>query len=176
MALFIGVDPGTIKMAVALFKDGRLVGTHLFAENPKEVMVERIPSLAAQFSNWLADVVSTGELTVIGFEDAYVGSRNLRVAIQLAQAVGFLKAIAWIHGVDASFIFDVPVRKARKALCGRGAATKADVLEAAQKLALMDGYDCELSQDEADAIAVAYCLWTQLAPFIREGKRCSLCF
>ena len=108
----------------------------------------RFEQRLAEISRQLTALIGEFSPTVIAVEDVF--SRvNPRAALALAQARGAVVAVAGLADLQ---VFSYPAPQVKRAVTGRGRATKDQV---ARMVAALVGLSCPPEADAADALAVA---------------------
>lgn len=184
----MGVDPSTVRPTIAEFRNGKFVGVQIIKLDKTESRYPRrlrLPKIMERFDEFMTDrlneINSTQSVLIIGFEQPVIKvvtdsrRRSIRTTalstLSLAEVVGMMKVILWQKGVEPDFIFDVSTTRAKRVLTGRGNAAKATVQEAAVDLVKLDNPEItKLTEDEADAVAVAFAVWQEVRPAIYRGE------
>lgn len=108
----------------------------------------RFEQRLAEVSRQLTNLIAEFDPTVIAIEDVF--SRiNPRAALALAQARGAVVAVAGLAGLQ---VHSYPAPQVKRAITGRGRATKDQV---ARMVAALVGLGSPPESDAADALAVA---------------------
>lgn len=141
----LGVDPGTRILGWALFDGRRKIVGRIEAKPLSAPMEQRL----FQIFNELSAVFKRHLPSCVTMEDSYVKDRDKTVSKKLGRAQGLVMVLA--VAFNCEFV-EVTSSEAKKALTGKGNATKAQVQNAAK---MFGGFDGVLEEDEADALAAA---------------------
>lgn len=146
--MYVGIDVGTKNVGWATVRENGEIadsGSDTF----KGTLEERFEDLVM----WGNSGFSSFEPgTTVGLECPWVGN-NIQTALKLGEAKGIIRCMALWKGL---LVVDISPAEAKKALTGKGNATKEDMLRVAQ------GLRPEVeTHDEADAIGVALAAWEQ---------------
>ena len=147
----LGVDPGTLTVGYGLLA-WRAPGRFDYVE----CGVLKVDGRRAL--NWrLGELTSTLEEVIVelrpvelAIELAFHG-KNAASALKLAEARGAFKVLAMRHRLA---IFEYAPSRIKRAVVGKGRATKAEVQ---RRVSLLCGLNRTPSTDAADALAVALC-------------------
>lgn len=160
VARIAGVDPGSLRMGVAQIQFLRaspetVVGFSAAAltAQSKNSMGERLAELSRQMRTWLKD--EPPEIVVL--EKVFLG-KNVQSAFTLGQSRGAALAVLGEFRIHTD---EVAVRSARKAVCGRGEASKEDIRRSLEVLLGGKGRLDGLPLDASDALALAYFGWRE---------------
>lgn len=140
-------DPGTNKTGIAILEDGNIKETKLIKVKPKKPLAERQKELIQGISDFVSEKISN--IDYIGIETQYVGW-NRQGTIKLSEFTGIIKG--WFlcqYPCQWGSILNITPSEAKKALTGKGNASKEVVKQYAEAL-----IGKILSQDEADAVAI----------------------
>ncbi len=143
----LGIDPSLSSTGLVVFdaRRFRLVAKSTVKTKAKAERHERLAAITAAISR----LTSRPGFDAVAFEAGFVGPGR-QASLYVAEARGAALSAAWIYGGGA--LCSIPPRSAKKHVTGNGAATKDEV--AAKLAELVDGAD-DLTEDEADALAVA---------------------
>ena len=181
-AWVLGVDPGTIKLGLAVMRNGKFVSVHLIKVDKRDPRRLRLPKIVVEkFKPFLDELLKKVDqdngVLFVAFEQPVIkyipGSSKVKssalATLALAEVVGAMKTIVWQAGVEPDFVFDVPTTHARRKLVGRGVVPKSEVMEAAKAILEMDGVEEIPTEDMADAVAVAFSLWLDVKTAVSSG-------
>jgi crossover junction endodeoxyribonuclease RuvC len=168
MVVVMGIDPGLAHTGFGVVRvagssmvavDGGVIETP--ADLPAEARLGRIHAALRELMDW-------HEPASVGLEDLYFG-KNVRSALAVGQARGVAMLAASERGLRC---FDYTPQAVKMAVCGTGAAAKAQVQ---QMVGTLLGLPAPPASDHAaDALAVAICHAGHLARDAaadRAGKR-----
>lgn len=141
-----GIDIGTKDIGYALIHDKIIVASGVWHFQGR--LLERLEELCYESARFFG-AQWFDSIEIVGIEDVWVGP-NRQTSIKLAKAWGIVYAAAVVNVMN---VFEIAPSAAKKALTGNGRANKADVLRYVNEHI----QPCS-SQDEADAIAVAYAI------------------
>jgi crossover junction endodeoxyribonuclease RuvC len=148
--LVLGIDPGTRIAGYALVEsDGytlRRVASGVFKLNPREEISVRLASL----HKGVAAILGRHSPSEAAVEKVFFG-HNVKSALALGHGRGAMLAALGGSGIP---VFEYAPSQVKKAVTGRGAATKEQVAKMVS--VLFEGYTAE-TPDESDALAVAIC-------------------
>lgn len=166
----MGIDPGT-----------RVVGYGLLDVHPPPrafsyvecgmLRADESADLAARVHELvvgLGEAIDDFAPTEVAMEAAFYG-QNASTALKLAEARGALRELCIGRGLA---VFEYPPAKVKRAVVGRGRATKQDVQ---MRIGVLCDLSAAPSADAADALAVAIChaharlLPPELRPATRGG-------
>jgi crossover junction endodeoxyribonuclease RuvC len=163
MIVVMGIDPG---LANTGFGVVRVEGSRMRAVDAGVVEAERELSAEARLAtihDSLAELMGWHEPEAVALEDLYFG-KNVRSAIGVGQARGVAMLAAAKSGVRC---FDYTPQAVKVAVCGSGAAEKAQVQRMVRSLLGLS--EPPTSDHAADALAVAICHAASVRP--REARR-----
>lgn len=149
--IYLGVDPGSQKTGWAVIEDlgfdWRLVDSGLIKTKASWSHVQFYAYLRQE----ILYLCGAHMVNCAAIESPFVkpGFR-LDTAIVLGEVNGIIKLACYERGVDISVW---PPKSTKKAISGRGNATKKQVKDAVKVL-----FGQDLGEHEADAVAVAVCL------------------
>ncbi len=159
----LGVDPGTrtvgygvLDVAINTFA---YVECGLLRARASTAMHNRLHELA----NGLAEVIQQYRPNVLALERAFHG-KNASSALALGLARGAIMLIAAQHELD---VVEYSPAHVKRAVVGRGAATKADVQG---RVALLCGLRKLPATDAADALALAICHGNRMTIYPRDTR------
>jgi crossover junction endodeoxyribonuclease RuvC len=158
MILVMGIDPGVAHTGFGVVRvaGGQMsvVDGGVIEVPPDEPMEARL----AEIHGELAQLISWHEPAALALEDVYFG-KNVRSAIAVGQARGVALLAAAQHEVPC---FDYTPQAVKMAVCGSGAAEKAQVQ---RMVGTLLGLPQPPEPDHtADALAVAICHAAQHRP------------
>ena len=147
----MGIDPGVANTGFGVV---RLAGGKMSAVDGGVIEVpagESIGARLARIHESLVELIRWHEPSAVALEDLYFG-KNVRSATVVGQARGVALLAAAEGGVPA---FDYTPQAIKKAVCGSGAAQKAQVQRMVGSLLGLPS--APASDHAADALAVAIC-------------------
>ena len=148
--LILGIDPGLQKTGWGIIDsvDNRLsyCASGLLKTNPKDDLAQRLASLHEQ----LMDVLKEFAPETAAVEETFV-NKNPASTLKLGQARGVVLAAPAIYGLAVA---EYATNKIKKSVVGAGHASKDQVGMMIKTLLPTCG---EITEDEADALAVAIC-------------------
>jgi len=159
--IILGIDPGSRKTGFAFIDNKADKITHIhsgFIAVKGEMFPERLGCIFKSL-NLLIEEYQPVEMSI---ENVFM-HKNAASALKLGQARGAAICSAMHHNMDVS---EYSPKEVKKALVGSGSATK-DQIQYLCKQYL--NIKKELQEDEADAIAVAFCHAQSLASEKRTG-------
>lgn len=147
----LGIDPGSRLCGYAVLDaplSGHEAAVYLECGVLTAARTMRFEQRLAEISRQLTDLIAEFSPQVVAIEDVF--SRiNARAALALAQARGAAVAVAGLAGLP---VFSYPAPQVKRAVTGRGRATKDQV---ARMVAALVGLGTPPEADAADALAVA---------------------
>ncbi len=159
--IILGIDPGSRKTGYAFIDNKADKITHIhsgFIHVKGELFPERLGCIFKSLSA-LISKYQPGEMSI---ENVFM-HKNASSALKLGQARGAAICSAMHHNMDVS---EYSPKEIKKALVGSGAATKEQIQYLCKQYLNIKK---ELQEDEADAIAVAFCHAQSLASEKRTG-------
>jgi crossover junction endodeoxyribonuclease RuvC len=147
----MGIDPGVASTGFGVV---RVAGASMSAIDGGVIEAPADESLSERLAlihHELAQLISWHEPVAVALEDLYFG-KNVRSAIAVGQARGVAMLAAAQHDVPC---FDYTPQAVKLAVCGSGAADKAQVQQMVG--ALLHLPKAPESDHAADALAVAIC-------------------
>ncbi len=144
----LGIDPGNYKTGVAV---AEIKGNNFNLVFSSVITSKKRPSNLKNIFNSLKDIIETYNPHEISLESSFYG-KNIQSLIRLGEVRGVILLLSSIYNLE---IYEYTPQKVKNAMTGYGWADKNHVSE-------MVKYICGVevnSQDEADAIAVAFCHW-----------------
>jgi crossover junction endodeoxyribonuclease RuvC len=158
MIVVMGVDPGVANTGFGVV---RVAGGRMSVVDGGVIEVapgEPIEMRLAEIQRELAELITWHEPEALALEDVYFG-KNVRSAIGVGQARGVAMLTAAQRGIRC---FDYTPQAVKMAVCGNGAADKAQVQ---RMVASLLGLPKPPEPDHAaDALAVAICHAAQTRP------------
>lgn len=151
----LGVDPGTLRMGLALLEARgpgvvKLIASGVASAPASLAPAERLGRLLAELTRF----VDRHAPDCIAFESPFFGKNALSM-MRLGEARGGAMALAGARGLP---IADYPPARVKKAVTGNGNASKGQVARTLALLLPELGPADEIEHlDETDAIAVAWC-------------------
>lgn len=124
----------------------RFLASGLIRTNAQEILARRLATL----HNGIQEVMSRWSPEMAAVEETFV-NKNPASALKLGQARGVVLAVPALCGVEVA---EYPANKVKKAVVGTGHAAKAQI--GMMVKTLLPGCGA-ISEDEADALAVAIC-------------------
>jgi len=148
--LILGIDPGLQKTGWGLVdKQGnalKFVASGLIKTKASDPMAERLAHLHQE----MADIIKNHNPDSAAIEETFV-NRNPASALKLGQARGVLLAVPALYGLGVA---EYSANKIKKSVVGTGHAAKDQIAMMVRTLLPACG---QISEDEADALAVAIC-------------------
>lgn len=154
MVKILGIDPGSKNLGWCLMENDSdkcgpnsiSVKRHGVLNSASKNKIKRI----LKMKEGLYALVQTYSPDEMVYEDCFVG-RFQSAVIALGQIQGVLISIAGDFDIP---IYSYTTASCKKAMTGRGNASKNDVMEVVRRNFLNGG---EIEMDASDAVAVAYC-------------------
>ena len=145
----LGIDPGTARcgFGVVALEDGhlRLIDAGVIRTEAGETDADRLQALHGA----LVELLSLHQPQRVGVERLFF-QRN----VQTAMAVGQARGVALLAAADAGLVVDEPTpNEVKQAVCGNGAADKAQVATMVERLLGVSMADA--TDDATDALAIA---------------------
>ncbi len=159
--IILGIDPGSRKTGYAFIDNKADKITHIhsgFIAVKGEMFPERLGCIFKSL-NELIKEYHPNEMSI---ENVFM-HKNAASALKLGQARGAAICSAMHHDMDVS---EYSPKEVKKALVGSGAATKEQIQYLCKQYLNIKK---ELQEDEADAIAIAFCHAQSLAAEKRTG-------
>jgi len=146
----MGVDPGTIRMGVAIVEGSSYDFAALFHKtvslNQKRSLHERLNTIFIT----VCDLLDEWKPDIIALEDIFHGA-SFKSAIRIGEARAAVILAATQTGIK---VVEYPPTRVKSAVCGSGRAAKIQVQNMVKNIFQLD----ELPpSDAADAIAIALC-------------------
>lgn len=150
--MIFGLDPGSHRTGWGIISDKhrkpKLVASGVIRPQQKNPLPRRL----AEIHYSLVTLLIRYRPRLVVVEDQYTGN-NPRTAMVIGQARGAATSAASVAGIKV--VTYLP-SSAKKTVAGHGGADKKTVNRAVrEKLRI----DTELQEDEADALALALCVW-----------------
>lgn len=146
----MGIDPGTrfVGFSVVEKKGNRLscITSGVVRTNTKEPIPQRLRVIYRE----IAAVINEYEPEHVAVEKVFFG-KNIQSAIKLGEGRGVVLLAAAQKDLQ---IFEYDATKVKKSIVGGGRAHKSQIQFMVKKIL---GIDKEMSDDEADALAIAVC-------------------
>ncbi len=139
----LGIDPGSVIIGYAIFNNGSLL------EFGKLKLKGHQWERAFKAYDFVFNVVERFGIDEVAMEKIFYG-KNVSSLIKLAEARGAILAALGACGIG---VFEYHPSEIKKALTGNGSASKEQIIWMVKNLFSLT----QVSEDEADAIAVAYC-------------------
>ncbi len=159
--IILGIDPGSRKTGFAFIDNKADKIAHIHS-GFIAVKGERFPERLGCIFKTLDGLIAEYQPHEMSIENVFM-HKNAASALKLGQARGAAICAAMHHNIDVA---EYAPKEIKKALVGTGAATK-DQIQYLCKQYL--NIKKELQEDEADAIAVAFCHAQSLAGEKRTG-------
>ena len=141
----LGIDPGTTQAGWAIVEDGELVDSGTITPPKSKDYLLRLRYIFGRLVMTLKDE----SIDALAIENQFSGP-NPNTGIKIGTAKGVAIAVGFLYEVEP---VEVPIQTWKKAVTGRGNASKDDVAKAITELYS----DAEFkSQDEIDAVGIAY--------------------
>ena len=139
----LGLDPGSNRLGYAVIEGKEVLckGVIRLQGKPEE--------RAGKIFREITHLIEDFGIKEAALEEVFLG-KNTASLIKLAHARGALLAALGIKGVH---MFEYHPSRIKKNITGNGAATKSQIMWMVRSIFGIQ----KLTQDEADAIAVAYC-------------------
>ncbi len=151
VSLVIGVDPGSRITGWGLLRrSGReivYVGSGIVRANPRAPVPERLLAIRTG----VAEVIERFRPDALAVEDVFM-AKNPKSALTLGEARGVVLLAAAEAGIP---VFEYSTREVKMSVVGAGAAHKSQVAAMVGRLLRLD-HEPE-TEDETDAVAVAFC-------------------
>ena len=148
--LILGIDPGLQKTGWGIIhSEGHRLefrASGLIKTNVEDTLAERLATL----HHGLSAVVRQWAPASAAVEETFV-NKNPASALKLGQARGVVLAVPAIHGLPVA---EYAANKVKKSIVGTGHAAKEQMVMMVRMLLPACG---QISEDEADALAVAIC-------------------
>lgn len=148
--LILGIDPGLQKTGWGIIhSEGHILqfrASGLIKTKPSDTLAARLATL----HDALMGVVEAWQPETAAVEETFV-NKNPASALKLGQARGVVLAVPAICGLDVA---EYGANKVKKSIVGTGHATKDQMGMMVRTLLPSCG---QISEDEADALAVAIC-------------------
>lgn len=146
----MGVDPGTIRMGVAIIRGSSRVFKAPFYQTvtlgQKQSLHERLHMIFIT----ICDLLDEWQPDVVALEDIFHGA-SFRSAIRIGEARAAVILAATQKGIT---VVEYPPARVKSAICGSGRAAKVQVQNMVKNILGLN----DLPQaDAADAIAIAIC-------------------
>lgn len=147
----IGVDPGTLCTGYGVIDFINDSFTIVKSGIIKPTSTLTIPYRLKEIYSELMDVILVTKPTEFAIETVFYG-KNIQSSLKIGQARG----VALLAAVNSDLIpFEYSPREIKKAVVGKGAASKEQVMFMIQKLTNSNNKD--FITDESDAVAIAIC-------------------
>lgn len=148
--LILGIDPGLQKTGWGIIHSAghalQFKASGLIKTNAAESLAHRLAALhhglSAVIEEWAPDAAAVEETFI---------NKNPASALKLGQARGVVLSVPAIHGLEVA---EYGANKVKKAIVGTGHAAKEQMGMMVRTLLPACG---QISEDEADALAVAIC-------------------
>lgn len=148
--LILGIDPGLQKTGWGIIQsiDNRLsyCASGLIKTNAKDILSARL----AHLHQGLSEIIKAYQPQAAAIEETFV-NKNPQSTLKLGQARGVLIAVPALHGLEVA---EYATNKIKKSVVGSGHADKNQMQMMVKTLLPTCG---QVSEDEADALAVAIC-------------------
>jgi len=148
--LILGIDPGLQKSGWGIIRSEghalQFLASGLICTDAKVPMGKRL----AYLHEGLMEVLKSYAPDTAGIEETFV-NKNPASALRLGQARGVLLAVPALYGIEVA---EYPANKVKKSVVGTGHAAKQQMGMMIKTLLPTCG---QISEDEADALAVAVC-------------------
>ena len=150
-SIFIGIDPGTLKTGYGIIAVAgavyRAIDYGCITPPPKEMLSKRYLIIF----NAIEELLERYRPEALAVETQYV-DKNVQSALKLGQARGMAIIAARRKGIP---IYEYAPTQAKKAVVGKGGASKAQVQAMVQ--VLLELKTAPTPHDAADALAIALC-------------------
>ena len=153
--IYLGIDPGSIFCGYGIIETERrkikAVSYETIKLKPADSLADRIVIVY----NEIRKVVAEFQPDKVGIESIFYG-KNIQSAFTLGHVRGAIVVAVSLHKIP---ITDFSPREIKKGVTGNGNASKVQLQYMLPKLL---GFRAEsIPDDAADALAVAYCLYSQ---------------
>jgi crossover junction endodeoxyribonuclease RuvC len=165
--IVLGLDPGSRKTGFGVLRgpdgpDGILRvasgAIHLDTDRP---FAERLPELRAE----IIELIRAHQPDEAALETCFL-ARSVRSALVLGHVRGVLLLLCLQAGLT---VYEYSPSEIKRCVTGNGSATKTQVERMLARLVL--GHPAKPTEDESDALAVAYCHLSRSASGIGGGMR-----
>jgi crossover junction endodeoxyribonuclease RuvC len=150
-SLILGIDPGTTLIGYGLLEfqndKPRAVDCGVIRVNKKNAFPIQLQQIYQDITN----LVKQTNPQVVAIEEVYV-SQNAKTTLRLGHARGVILLASVNQGIPVS---EYAPREIKQAVCGNGNASKRQIQWMVANVFHLDVAD--LSEDAADAMAVALC-------------------
>lgn len=151
MSLVIGVDPGSRVTGWGLVRRGGGGIVYVASGIIRAPGRASVPERLLAIRRGLAEVIARHRPEVVAVEDVFA-AKNPRSTLVLGEARGIALLAAAEAGIP---VFEYSTREVKMSVVGAGAAHKSQVAAMVGRLLRLD-HEPE-TEDETDAIAVAFC-------------------
>jgi len=149
--IILGIDPGTTHCGFAVIRDGVCITHGRISGVGSHARHRRIRVIGTG----LRGVVERYAPDVVAMEMPFVNAKRLNNAIPMGEARGVATLVT-----DPLVVFDYSPSEVKQAATGKGNAKKDDVRRGVSRLF---GLDIDtVTEDGADALAVAWLHWTKI--------------
>ena len=149
MRRVIGIDPGSRKTGYGIIEiEGSTI--RYLASGNISVVDEVFPKRLGTIYSEVLELVCTYRVDEMSIEDVFV-ARNPNSALKLGQARGVAIAAGIAQDLE---IFEYAARAVKKAIVGKGSASKAQIQHMVRVLLNLPGIP---QPDAADGLAIALC-------------------
>ncbi len=142
----IGIDPGNYRTGYAVLD---INGNSFKLISSGTIIAKKKPENFKKIFEELDSVIKTFSPSELALESSFYG-KNPQVLIKLGEIRGVVLLLSAVHNLK---VFEYTPQKVKNAITGYGWAEKEDVFSMVNKLFNVTPEH----QDEADAIAVAFC-------------------
>ncbi len=142
----IGIDPGNYKTGYAILD---INGNSFKLVDSGTISARKKPENLKKIFNGLNEIIREFSPSELALESSFYG-KNPQVLIKLGEIRGIILLLSAIHELK---VFEYTPQRVKNAITGYGWAGKEDVFSMVNRLFNVTPEH----QDEADAIAVAFC-------------------
>jgi crossover junction endodeoxyribonuclease RuvC len=149
--IILGIDPGTNVTGYGIIKYEKNVFSKIDSGIIKLPSTEPIPFRLKMIYQGICKVIKKYPPDELAIETAFYG-KNVQSAMKIGYARGVAILAAVLNNIPTS---EYSPREVKKAVVGRGAATKEQVSYMIKSLLSIDEEDMKI--DESDALAISIC-------------------
>ena len=153
MARILGIDPGSRSTGYGLIDTAGGGLKFIHCGCIRSVSTDSQPARLKRILDGLCEVIEAHRPGEAALEEVFMG-RNAAAALKLGQARGGALAACLLHDLP---IGEYPARRVKQAVVGGGSADKQQVRYMVARLLGLSLTEVNISEDAADALAVAIC-------------------
>ncbi len=146
----MGVDPGTIKMGVALIDGTTRTFSTPFYTTVSLGQKRALHTRLFDIFKTIQELLTEWQPDVLALEDVFHGA-NFKSAIRIGEARAAVILAATQHGIK---VIEYPPTRVKSAVCGSGRAAKVQVQNMVRHILKLNEVP---ASDAADALAIALC-------------------